>query len=39
MVDTNYLLSAEFGNSLPITDPLVVGQPWNNLGILTISVG
>lgn len=37
VVIKEYLLSAEFGNSLPTTDPGVTGQPWNNAGILSIS--
>lgn len=38
-VNTAYLLSAEFGNSLPTTDPLAAGKLWSNLGILTVSAG
>jgi hypothetical protein len=32
-----YLLSPEFGNSLPTTDPGVPGKIWNDSGILKIS--
>jgi hypothetical protein len=34
-----YLLSPEFGNALPTTDPGVAGSPWNDAGILKISAG
>ena len=34
-----YLLSAEFGNSLSTTDPGVAGQLWNDAGTLKISTG
>lgn len=34
-----YLLSPEFGNSLPTTDPAVAGTLWNNNGVLSISTG
>lgn len=34
-----YLLSPEFVNSLPITDPAVAGTLWNNNGVLSISTG
>jgi hypothetical protein len=33
-----YLLSEEFGNSLPTSDPGVSGKIWNDSGILKISV-
>jgi len=39
VVHKPYLLSAEYGNSLPVSDPLVAGEIWNNGGILTISAG
>ncbi len=39
LVTIEYLFSAEFGNSLPIIDPLVQGALWNNNSILTISAG
>jgi len=35
----DYLLSAEFGNSLPTSDPSVVGEIWNNSGVMTVSAG
>ena len=34
-----YLLSSEFGKSLPTTDPGVEGQLWNNNGVVSVSVG
>jgi predicted small secreted protein len=39
LVTIEYLLSPEFGNALPTTDPGVAGQPWNDAGILKISAG
>jgi len=38
LVTKEYLLSAEFGLSLPTVDPAVPGTPWNNAGVLSISV-
>lgn len=34
---TEYVLSPEYGNSLPTVDPGVIGSIWNNLGVLTVS--
>lgn len=34
-----YLLSPEFGASFPTADPHIAGRVWNNLGILTVSIG
>jgi len=39
LITKEYLLSAEFGNSLPLSDPLVAGALWNNGGIVTVSMG
>jgi hypothetical protein len=38
LVTIEYLLSPEFGNALPTTDPGVSGQPWNDNGTLKLSV-
>jgi hypothetical protein len=37
LVPISYLLSAEFGNSLPTTDPGVTGRIWNDSGTLKVS--
>jgi hypothetical protein len=37
LVPVSYLLSAEFGNKLPTTDPGVTGRIWNDSGILKVS--
>jgi hypothetical protein len=37
LVKKEYLLSAEFGNSLPTTDPGIPGKLWNDAGVLKIS--
>ena len=37
LVTKEYLTSAEYGNSLPITDPSVIGMPWNDNGFIKIS--
>ena len=39
LVPLSYLLSAEFGNKLPTSDPAVAGKIWNDNGILKVSLG
>jgi len=33
------LLGSELGGSLPTADPLVAGQLWSNVGVVTVSAG
>jgi hypothetical protein len=37
LVPISYLFSAEFGSSLPTTDPGVTVQLWNDSGIVKVS--
>lgn len=39
LITKEYLLSADFGNSLPIADPGTAGQLWNNNGVVSVSKG
>ena len=39
LITKEYLLSPDFGSSLPTTDPGIAGQLWNNNGVVTVSNG
>jgi len=39
LVTIEYLFSAEFGNSLPTTNPNSQGKLWNNSGVVSVSAG